>query len=344
MKTLANYIHNRNYGCRVKEYTYHGLKTVSIENDMISVVVLADKGTDIIEFVYKPLDVDFMWHSFNGIKNPAGYVQTCEAQGGSFLDYYEGGWQELFPTFGANSDYYGAKIGIHGEVWNLPWSYAILDDKPEIVSVRFWVRAVRTPFYLEKTLTLKLHDASLYMDERVVNEGNMPLEFMWGHHPAFGPVFLDDSCRICVDGDVKIIPDAQCSLEASASDWPLAQDRKGNRIDISRVQHPESRLNISCALEGFKQGRFHIVNTSMGLGFGLDWDKALFPYIWIWEPNATQKSAPWYGRDYVLGIEPWSAIPGDFDEVKKKDKGIRIAPGESILTSLRAYAFREETC
>ncbi|MCL4378628.1 MAG: hypothetical protein M1409_09710 [Actinobacteria bacterium] len=69
-----------------------------MENELIKVSILSDKGTDIFEFLYKPLDLDLMWHSFNGIKDPSRFIPTIQHSGGPFLDYYEGGWQELFPN------------------------------------------------------------------------------------------------------------------------------------------------------------------------------------------------------------------------------------------------------
>lgn len=90
---------------------------------MIKVSVLADKGTDIYEFIYKPKDVDFLWHSFNGVRNPSRFVPTREMPDGSFLDFYEGGWQELFPNIGDACTYKGALLGVHGEVCMPPWEY-----------------------------------------------------------------------------------------------------------------------------------------------------------------------------------------------------------------------------
>ena len=51
----------RNWGARVLEYEYAGMRTVFLENEKLRVGVLADKGTDVFEFNYKPRDVDFVW-------------------------------------------------------------------------------------------------------------------------------------------------------------------------------------------------------------------------------------------------------------------------------------------
>ena len=49
------YIHERNYGCRISaDYAYRGLKTVVMENRKLRISILADKGTTIFEFLYKP--------------------------------------------------------------------------------------------------------------------------------------------------------------------------------------------------------------------------------------------------------------------------------------------------
>lgn len=344
MQTLANFTKHRNYGCRIKEYEIDGIKTVSLENDLIKVVILAGKGTDIVEFVFKPKDMDFLWHSFNGIRNPANFMNSCESPGGSFLDLYEGGWQELFPNIGNSCDYKGARLGIHGVVCNIRWDYSIERDEVDDISVRFYVHTIRTPFYLEKTLTLKLHDPVLYMDESITNEGAIPLEFMWGHHPVFGPMFLDDSCRIDVKGDVKIITDEKSGILKSNSeyDWPVAEDKEGNSIDISQVKHPDSKQSIACALSEMDSGEYRIINTNYKLGFGMKWDKKLFPHLWIWEPNCADDHSPWFGRNYVLGLEPWTAIPQDFTAVIEQDKGVKIQSGETISTKIQAFAFEGE--
>ncbi|GAB4427121.1 MAG: hypothetical protein OHK0015_08650 [Chloroflexi bacterium OHK40] len=52
------YTHERNFGCRVTEYVYRGLRTFSMENESLRVTVLADKGGDIIEFLHYTSIVD----------------------------------------------------------------------------------------------------------------------------------------------------------------------------------------------------------------------------------------------------------------------------------------------
>ena len=54
------YQDERNHGCRVSDdWTFRGLKTVVMENEVLRIVILADKGADIYQFVHKPSDIDF---------------------------------------------------------------------------------------------------------------------------------------------------------------------------------------------------------------------------------------------------------------------------------------------
>ncbi len=110
------------------------MKTLTMEKELIRVSILVDKGTDIFEFLYKPLDLDVLWHSFNGIRSPATFTASKENPDGVFLDYYEGGWQELFPSIGDACTYRGAHIGTHGEVCHTPWGYRIEQDRPQEIS------------------------------------------------------------------------------------------------------------------------------------------------------------------------------------------------------------------
>jgi hypothetical protein len=48
------YIRERNYACRITESAFRELRCVTLENQLIRVSVVADKGADIYEFLHKP--------------------------------------------------------------------------------------------------------------------------------------------------------------------------------------------------------------------------------------------------------------------------------------------------
>ena len=59
-----------------------------------------------------------------------------------------------------------------------------------------------------------------------------------------------------------------------------------------------------------EHGWYGITNTELGLGVGLVWPKAVFPYAWFWQEMHASPGFPWYGEVYVMAIEPFSSMPG----------------------------------
>jgi len=343
-KSLANYDYARNYNCRISESIVgDGVRQVALENRFLRIAVLAGKGTDVSEFLYKPLDIDFMWHSFNGLRSPENTAPGFPCPESTFLDVYEGGWQELFPSIGAPSGYKGGNIGMHGEVCLSVWDYIVELNTQQEIRVKFWTRTLRTPYLLEKWMTLKSGEPVLFIHERVTNAGGEDEQFMWGHHPAFGPIFLDESCELLIGTEnsvyPKVIPYNKCELENGRTwNWPTAYDKNGNKLDLSRLRGPSDKRYIEYAVSGLECGRYEIYNHNYGVGFGMEWDIELFPYLWVWEPACGCAGYPWYGRDYACAIEPWSALPDSLDKVVREGRGMRLAPGDSIETDLTACA------
>ncbi|MCX6088931.1 MAG: hypothetical protein NTX88_00860 [Candidatus Atribacteria bacterium] len=165
------YHYNRNYGCRVHEVTWNGFQTLVVENERVRVSILVEKGTDIVELLYKPMDIDFMWKSplevdAETYRNPI----TRSMDAGNFLDAYEGGWQELLPTITSPTNYQDMGLGFHGEMIFLPWKYSILEDSPYEVKIRFQVRMKRAPLFVTKDLTLRSGKSVLEFEETIRND------------------------------------------------------------------------------------------------------------------------------------------------------------------------------
>lgn len=186
-----HYQAERTRRCRISDaWSYRGLKTVILENERLKVTVLADKGADVYELIHKPSDTDFMWRTPWGVRDPRRFIPTSGWPAGIWHDVYEGGWQTLAPTAGPPSSYSGAEMGQHAEATTMPWDVRILKDTPERVSAKFWVRTYRTPFYIEKTLSLEEGASTLSVEESVVNEAEEEMACVWGQHIALGPPFL----------------------------------------------------------------------------------------------------------------------------------------------------------
>jgi galactose mutarotase-like enzyme len=338
------YIHERNFGCRINhELTYRGLRILTLENELIKVTVLLDKGADIYEFIYKPLDVDFMWRSPKGVRPHANNFDMRPAAIGPFADFYEGGWQECMPNGGRVCNYKGVEMGLHGEVWGIPWHYEILGDSPDLVSVQLWCRTPRSPYLLVRRMTVRAESPVLEIDEELTNEGAETLDLMWGHHPAFGPPFLDGSC-ILETGARRVVVDKN-SGEAShfapgqEFDWPAGPSKDGGTWDISRITPPQERVTEMTYLTDLAEGWYAITNRNRQVGIGLSFDTSVFRHLWCWQNLGGETGWPFWGRCYVMAVEPFSSIPAILTNAIEAGTQLVLEPGHTLSTWIRAAAY-----
>ncbi|MFB3905765.1 MAG: DUF4432 family protein [Acidobacteriota bacterium] len=340
------YQHERNWGARITEYTYRGYAMVALENRFLRVAIAAGKGTDIVEFLYKPQDVDFMWRNYTGLPAFQNYTPTIPCPSGAFIDYYPGGWQELFPNAGMNCIHKGSPQGAHGEVCLLPWRYRIERDDPEQIEVAFHVRTYRTQFLVEKRYSLDAESPVLRIDERIVNESGEAMEYMWGQHPSFGWPFLDESCRLFLPPCRVRTPDDYAAptsrLEKGLdSKWPRVKGRNGDGIDLSRIAAPETHSHDMAYMHELSDGWFALVNPEKRLGFALRWDKDLFPSLWFWQLYRGGFGFPWFGSTYTIAVEPVTSYPPTLTESIKAGTHRVLGPGGEVRTTLLAIALAE---
>jgi galactose mutarotase-like enzyme len=336
----------RNWGARVLEYRSKGMRVVFLENELLRVGVLVDKGTDVFEFNYKPRDMDFVWLSAGGVRNPTSYLSTSPDPLATFLDYYPGGWQEIFPNGGAPSSYFGAQFGQHGEVSNLPWDYEIVEDDEGAVAVRFSVRTQKTPFLLEKVLRLHSGESRLYIEETLANESEVPLRAMWGHHITFGRPFLEEGCRISLPDGVTVIPhDEPIHPEGRRVNggknyaWPWAEGGEGEEVNLS-VLPERGTLSEMLYLTDLSEGWYEIENLEKGLSLRMTWDAGQMPYLWFWQEFGASDFYPWYSRHYNIGLEPFSSFPtSGIQEAIENGTALSLAPRERRRFSLHTEVF-----
>jgi len=346
------YHHFRNYGCRINtNYFFKDLRVAVLENEFLRVSILIDKGTDIFEFLYKPKDIDFMWLSPWGINSPSKFISSIPSKEGNFMDFYEGGWQEILPNSGRGSNYRGAEEGLHGELSLIPWDFQVLEDKPDIVQIKFMVRTYRTPFYLEKILTLKKDDPKLYIEEKLKNEGYADIQLMWTHHPTIGGIFLDDSLIIDLpDTEIEYVrnsenQDKYSEIKKDFTKWPIFKGYNGEDIDFSKSPTIVKKGSMEEICIKPKEGWYAITNIEKEVGFGMNWNLPTFPFIWLWRMYGEGADyAPWWGRVCCMALELCSSFSSaGLEGAIKNNTAIRIKPQQEINTSFMAIAYERNS-
>jgi len=335
----------RNLGCRINdELTYKGLKLITMENELIKISILAGKGTDILELVYKPKDLNLLWVS---PKNFSSYDIKNNLAKNDFLETYLGGWQEIIPNGGSPVIYKGAAYNLHDETPLLAWDYRIIEDSIDRISIEFSACLKKMPLNIKKTITLILGDPVIYINEELSNLGGEPLDFMWGHHPCFGEPFIDENCVIdfhseeilsninSISSNPVVKPDTIGRLDA----FPGIN---GQAVNLSKVMNRKVKTAELLYATKMLDNWFTIKNSRQKIGIGFIFDENIFRYLYLWLVYGGGEGYPWYSDTYSLAVEPWSSYPGlGLLEAIDNKTSLKIMPGEKINTWLKTVIFND---
>ena len=334
-------------GCVVSEvHLGRGVRAVRLENELLATTVLVDKGADIYELIYKPKGVDVLWKSPWGLRQPGGGIPSSFDSTVTWLESYEGGWQEIFPSGGGPANYKGVELNFHGEASAVAWDFETATGN-DWAELRLSIRLFRSPFRIARAMRVESGSPVLTIREQVTNEGGEPMDYMWGHHPAFGAPFLSGDCRIDTNATRLIADDTHRPPSSPIEpgriyEWPLATTGS-NEFDLSIVPGATDERGTLGYLTEFSGDRawYGITNRKMGFGVGLVWPVADFPHAWFWQEMHASSGFPWYKGVYVMAIEPGTSYPGQglINVMEKTGTHRTLAAGESATAELRTVFY-----
>lgn len=311
------YRQQRNWGCRIHDTVVSGIPAVVLENDRIRVSILYGKGADVVEFNDKQHDLDIVSLSPGGVRDPNAFQSTSADPLATFVDAYPGGWQDVFPSVGAPSNFAGASYGQHGEICNMPWDLEIVVDTEELITVRLTVEGRKLPSHIERLVSLCKGDPTLYIEETVTNRSRVEIRAMWSQHITFGFPFTTPGSRIDLPLGVtgRSHPDDVGSngrrLEPDSEfEWPTAPDSNRGVLDLSVVPDRGTPSEL-VYLTGFPEPMawYELTNPAQPIGVRVEWDRETLPYLWYWQEFGGTTGYPWYGEVYTIGLEPNSSYP-----------------------------------
>lgn len=325
------------------EYRYHRTDTVILENRALRVVVLPGKGTDVIELRDKRADVDVLFDAPHHWQLPSDDFVQSKDVGTAWMDHYPGGWQECLPMGGADPAAHGAEYGIHGESSLLAWDYELVEGDHG-ASASFATELVRYPFLVEKTLSLEPDSSTLKVEERLTNDGKVELPYIWLHHLAYGPPILGEEARIDLAGATVTVdetPQGESPLTwGETFDWP----RSADGVDMRQVPAPDAGIHDLSYLHDLAAGWYALTNPEIDLGVAVSFDENLFESVWCWRAAGGFDSSPFFGREYVQGLELCTGWPSSDLPDSQGPEGTRtlktLEPGETVETAFEVTTYR----
>jgi hypothetical protein len=325
--------------CRLLERKVRGYRGVVLENSQLAVTLLPEKGGEIYEIVYKPLNFDILWKAPWGLSRPNPVLATSGDSEAAWMDAYGGGWQGIFPNGGDSCVYQGAALGFHGEASTANWDYHCRQS-PTSVRIEMEVDLVRSPFKLRKEVSIESGSLAVQIHESVVNQAEKAYYAMWGHHPAFATKLIDgahlETAARRYESHIPEISATGRLSPGSVQDWPQMIDKEGCKVDLSRLPTGQLRISEMGYLSDFERGQYTLSNETIGLSVTLCWDANIFPYLWYWLEWGGSSQYPWYGRCRVAAFEPFSSVPClGLTRAIEQNTALLFSPFQTLSTELQ---------
>jgi hypothetical protein len=110
--------------------------------------------------------------------------------------------------------------------------------------------------------------------------------------------------------------------------WPLLGDR-----DMRWTLGPESLDLTLHYLTELEDGWVACTDTDARRGFGLVFERAVFPVVWLWASYGG-----WRGAYHAI-VEPWTGYPSSLSDAVAAGRARTLAPGEALETTLSAVIY-----
>ena len=289
-------------------HVYRGRRAASLENAALRVTVL-EQGGHIAEILDKATGVNPLWTPPWTSIEPSTYDHATHPEYGGGVDatLLAGimGHNLCLDIFGGPSAAEAAAgLPVHGEASLV--GYDIEQSGQTLVQ-----RAHLPLTNLRIERTLRLDDRVVRVTESVENPSGADRPVGWTEHVTLGPPFLEKGVtefRTSAERS-KVFESAFGSadyLEPGAEfRWPHAPRPGGGTADLRRSSAaPASSAYTAHLMDPAQETAFFLAfSPAARLAFGYVWRRADFPWMGIWEENASRPHAPWNGVTLARGME-----------------------------------------
>ena len=304
-----------------------------LDNGLISVEVAPERGAE-VRYLGPPGGANLLYHADAEVPLRASRSTGYGSDELDWLSEYRGGWQELFPNAGAACVVDGVPLAFHGEASAAWWQ--VVESGPRHAVLR---TATRLPLMLERRMRLAADRPVLLVEETARNICDRPVDFVWGHHPAFD---ARPGARLDLAGGVARVPSdydppGNDLRPGGSGRWPFVPGKRDGDTDLRLG--PDGRCERVVYLTDVPAGWAALRHPADGIGVGLAWDLDTFPHLWLWT-EVGGPGFPWYGRSRILAVEPATAWPNDgLAAARDRGQAHRLEPHAQRATWLTVSLF-----
>ena len=319
--------------CQIKRETRCGIETIIIENALIRAVILAGKGADLLEFIWKPLNINCLYRS----DVPMEVYKNLDLKNKrlkNHSDYTLGGWSDVLPHRGEYENIVLEQDN-GGIAATIPYKCEILSDTKDFVSIKLSAELPVFPMLVEKIFQISESEPTkLFISENVKNIGNDKMNFTWTQHALFGGDFIDAD-----NENTEIITTSNRVFKA----WEHMENPNNPlekfEDEIHNVNLRQGTFDLrkplprGCSEYEFvvynhlQKGEAILLNKKNNLQVKMNWDLNEFPYLRALYQNT--------GRENVVGLEPSNDLFSGWEHSKNHKTFTTLNKNESICTNFQ---------
>jgi hypothetical protein len=288
---------------------HQGRRAVSIENDRLRVSVL-EGGGHIAEILDKTTGVNPLWTPSWPSIEPSDFSHTTHPGYGSgpaesrLLSAIMGHNLCLDFFGGPSPEEEAAGLAAHGEGSN-----SIYDIEYDSSSLAMRTRFPIAQLAFERHISV--HGRTICIRESVENLTGFDRPVGWTQHVTLGPPFVERGVTefrapATRSRSFEHAFGTADDLTANAEfDWPMAPAIGGGHRDLRRSSAAAASSAYTAHLidPAQRHGYFVAFSPRHQLAFGYVWNRTDFPWLGIWEENASRTDPPWNGAGLTRGME-----------------------------------------
>jgi hypothetical protein len=283
--------------------------------------VVLDRAMDIAEAFFNGYSL--CWISHQGTTAPL----PMSDQGIAWLRTFGGGLLTtcgLSHVGGPEEDAYGHR-GLHGRISNTP-AEVLSIEQPDPLRGKMDMslsgrmiesQVLGTHLELKRTISSKLGESALFIEDTVTNRGNQSAPLMVLYHLNLGWPLVDEGAKIFWEGDWR-------PREAKADRKIFREDHDYYTCPAPLPAHSgagEEACFIDPVADASGMCTCGVLNPGLGVALRIRFKKEQLPCLTNWQH--------WGLREYVTGLEPGTHYPTGQRQARQDGTLIFLEPGAS---------------
>ena len=299
----------------VQEKVFKQCRSIQLENEFISVIILPEIGGKIASIYRKDKDFELLYQNKEDIyRKPKLYD--------AFEKFDASGFDDAFPTIDICNVKYGRKEILypdHGEIWTANFDYKIEGEKVILTHYSDFIK------YIYKK-TFSLDGDKLVAEYEILNNGDEEFPCIWAMHCL---IRCEEDMQLIFPKDTKEVVNVHNSKflgqVGKIHTYPITCSSKGLPFNLDRVLEASAdNMEKYYVKDSVSEGYCGAYYPSRDVKYSVYFDKEKLPYLGFWVTEGG------FRGDYNCALEPTNGYYDSIDIAKKEERVCILKSGENL--------------